>query len=67
MTAITARTPLQPPTFSLKTSENNKEALNYAFDGLNGFELWRSDGTKEGTSMVADLYENAADGDDGEW
>ena len=25
MTAITARTPLQPPTFSLKTSENNKE------------------------------------------
>lgn len=31
-----------------------------ADDGVNGFELWQSDGTTAGTSMVADLQAGAA-------
>jgi len=28
----------------------------YANDGVNGFELWRSDGTESGTYMIKDIY-----------
>lgn len=31
-----------------------------ANDGINGFELWRTDGTEAGTFMVKDLYSNGS-------
>src|SRR3954469_14496023 len=31
-------------------------------DGLHGFELWKTDGTADGTSLVKDLSPGAADG-----
>jgi len=34
----------------------NDTLLFQAFDGVNGFELWKSDGTSGGTVLVKDIY-----------
>ena len=33
-----------------------------AYDGTNGFELWKSDGTASGTVMVKDIYSGSGSG-----
>ena len=33
-----------------------------AADGTNGFELWRTDGTEDGTYMVKDIYPGTSSG-----
>ncbi len=33
-----------------------------ADDGVNGFELWRSDGTPNGTNIIRDIYNGIGDG-----
>jgi ELWxxDGT repeat protein len=40
----------------------NGQVYFYASDGLHGRELWTTDGSKDGTRMVADLNRGAADG-----
>ncbi|MEO6177489.1 MAG: ELWxxDGT repeat protein [Flavobacterium circumlabens] len=39
----------------------------YADDGVNGFELWRSDGTESGTYMIKDIKPNSGIYNDGSY
>lgn len=42
----------------------NNNAIFFADDGTNGFELWTSDGTTGGTQMLKDINPGSADGID---
>jgi ELWxxDGT repeat protein len=45
-----------------RSIEMNGELYFVASDGVHGFELWRSDGTEDGTTMVADVFPGGMDG-----
>lgn len=51
--------------FRLDPAELGSEAFFVANDGTSGRELWRTDGTEEGTERVADLRPGAAGSDPG--
>lgn len=42
--------------FPTELTKVNNNVFFTAHDGVNGFELWKSDGTNTGTNMVKDIY-----------
>lgn len=51
----------QPGSLTSATSSGSEAVFFGARDGIHGYELWKSDGTANGTSMVLDINAGPAD------
>src|SRR5262245_14901678 len=60
---INARQETNGSAAAIFVSVGNNVFYFRANDGIHGTELWRSDGTAEGTSMVADINSGGANAD----